>query len=124
MQYPQVNLNGTLGAILLRQYLDAADALRAAERRLDESAPHGRDYQTLDSALDGGAFCRANNEHLDRKRRLESIIQELLDIAQEIARQNDEREISRRRRRRTAEDRIADHIDGYDRDDLGESPDY
>jgi len=120
MQYPQVNLNGTLGAILLRQYLDAADALRAAERRLDEAAPHGRDYQTLDD----GAFRRAQDEHLDRKRRLESIIQELLDIAQEIARQNDEREISRRRRRRTAEDRIADHIDGYDRDDLGESPDY
>jgi hypothetical protein len=23
-----------------------------------------------------------------------------------------------------AEKRIADHIDGYDRDDLGESPDY
>jgi len=92
MQYPQINLNGTLGAILLRQYLDAADALRAAERRLDESAPHGRDYQTLDSALDGGAFCRANNEHLDRKRRLEAIIQELLDIAQEIARQQGDRQ--------------------------------
>jgi len=87
MQFPKLSLNGTNGHVLLRQYLDAAEGLRQATRGLNDIEIHGRDYVLLDS----NAVNIAYSEHQERKRKVEAIIQELLDIATEIARQNDER---------------------------------
>lgn len=57
--FPQVNLNGTSAEALLRQYTQAADAIRVAVNAFVDAAPHGRDYQTLPD----GAYERARAEH-------------------------------------------------------------
>lgn len=52
---PAVNLNGGSPASLISAYLDAANALREAQRKLEDAMPNGRDFQTLP---DGAERCR------------------------------------------------------------------
>ena len=78
MQAPIVNLNGTSKSELLDQHLAAADALRDAALALGHG-PNGRDYQTQP-----GAYKIAAAEHLDRLKRLDAILCEILDIAEQI----------------------------------------
>ena len=56
---PQVNLNGTSAEALLRQYTQAADALRVAVNAFVDVTPHGRDYQTLPD----GSYAVAREQH-------------------------------------------------------------
>jgi hypothetical protein len=87
MQFPQINLNGTASSVLLRQNLDAMESVNQALKHLGDAAPHGRDYQTLDSQ----AYPAAHLEHVARRARLEAVRDELSAIAVEISRQMDAR---------------------------------
>lgn len=78
MQAPIINLNGTSKSELLEQHLAAADALRDAALALGHG-PNGRDYQTRP-----GAYDIAVAEHCDRLKRLDAILCEILDIAEQI----------------------------------------
>lgn len=80
MTAPTIHLNGTSGPVLIEQNRAARVALRTALDVLQEARPHGRDYYTQAA----GAYERAKDEHLDRMRRLESIIDELEEIENAI----------------------------------------
>lgn len=82
LQLPIVNLNGTSKAELLRQSVDAIDALEAARFALLAAVPNARDYQTVK-----GAFEIAREQHAARLGAVEVVIQHLQAIALGIDRQ-------------------------------------
>lgn len=73
---PTIHLNGTNRAQLLEGYMKAYDALQEAYRCLKETAPNGRDYYVQGF----GAFDRAADEHLDRVRAIDDVINQLAEI--------------------------------------------
>ena len=73
---PIVHLNGTGIASLREQLSGAYLAIGAAQEALRNAAPNGRDYY-----LKPGSFELAREEHRDRDRRLESVKDELTDLA-------------------------------------------
>jgi hypothetical protein len=75
--YPRIHLNGTSPNELLRQLLDAKDAVRKAMRALDEAAPNGRDYYPISR----DAIKLAQAEHESRWNRLLSVSEELDQLA-------------------------------------------
>lgn len=80
MTIPTVHLNGTSKASLLGQLEDASNALEAAYKALKQAAPNGRDYY-----LDGpDAITAATAEHMDRLRRLDSVKDEIDELARKI----------------------------------------
>lgn len=80
--HPTVHLNGSGRQHLLAQYtVSAADLCKALES-LRESAPNARDYYTQDDPL---AFKRALEQHTNRLHRIESVIDELRELAQHVA---------------------------------------
>lgn len=81
IKVPTVHLNGTSRAALQEQFADAADALRLAVRALGDAAQNGRDYYLQG----GGAFAQADEEHRDRLRRLESVMDEMTILMGAVA---------------------------------------
>lgn len=75
---PTIHLGGTARATLLEDTTDALDALRDALRALSVTTPNARDYPK------SGDITLAMAQHLDRKRRLESVIAELEALAEHI----------------------------------------
>jgi hypothetical protein len=72
---PIVHLNGTSVDLLIEQVLDAAAQVRAAMSALDMAAPNARDYYPVP-----GAFEEAQKQHLERTRKLNSVLEELIEI--------------------------------------------
>ncbi len=70
---PIVNINGTSREQLVKQYTDAMIAIENAGGLLQNSAPHGRDYQTLPTA----EFNLAMSEHRTREKALLRVLHDL-----------------------------------------------
>jgi hypothetical protein len=76
MFIPTIHLNGTSAKSLISMYTDAHRAILDAIEKLEQSAPHGRDYYPQgDSAFEG-----ARSEHIARLTKLTEIQQELETI--------------------------------------------
>jgi alpha-ketoglutarate-dependent taurine dioxygenase len=75
---PTLHLGGTARDTLFEDTIDALDALRDALRALDVTNPNTRDYPKP------GEITQAIAQHLDRKRRIESVISELEALAEHI----------------------------------------
>ncbi len=83
MEYPTVHLNGTSKQALLDQQIDAINALRVAASAMRAASPHQRDYYVKkDQAV---AWARAREEHVLRLRAIDALINELTEIAKEVA---------------------------------------
>lgn len=74
---PTIHLNGTSGNDLLDQYQDAITALNNAREYVSKTCPHGRDYYV--QSPDGTQ--KARSEHCDRLKKIESVIEELEELA-------------------------------------------
>jgi hypothetical protein len=81
---PTINHNGTSLVELLEQHELAIAGLRSAISTLAAAAPNARNYQTRNP----GTFERAQNEHRDRLARLESVMDELEQLAEHISEQD------------------------------------
>lgn len=77
---PRLNLNGTSAASLMEGYNVAIQALRVARDKLQESAPHGRDYQSSPIA----DYPLAVAEHLVRVQSIEHVMNELVVLAENV----------------------------------------
>ncbi len=80
MILPTVHLNGTSKAALLEQLENASNALNDAYAAMKQAAPNGRDYYPQGE----DALARATAAHLDRLRRVDTVKDEIDDMAREI----------------------------------------
>ena len=81
MMKPTIHMNGTSRSELERQLCEACVAVLKAKHALVDAAPNGRDYY-----LQGDdAFTRANNEHVERLRKLDEVGRELTDLLEWVA---------------------------------------
>lgn len=76
---PTINVSGTARATLLDDATDTLGALRDALHALSMTPPNVRDYPNQ------GDITKAMAQHLDRKKRIESVIAELDVLAEHIA---------------------------------------
>lgn len=83
MQFPQVNLNGTSRTDLQEQAFNCLKAIENAIEILQRNAPHGRDYQTLDS----NAYATARKEHYLRLYELETIKKEYENLIKHLTKE-------------------------------------
>ncbi len=81
MMTPAVHLNGTSRAELFAGYLAAGQAVREAMTALAGAAPNGRDYYVKSAT----AFTEAAAEHRSRMARLQSVYDELEQLAEAVA---------------------------------------
>lgn len=82
MQYPQLNINGTNGKVLLDEHIEAMTAVQEAISAVQKITCHGRDYQTIANPQ---AASDAFREHLARIAALDKVAKELAAIASNIA---------------------------------------
>ena len=87
MIFPTVHLNGTSGADLLSQTVDAMLALSDAMKALQNAGPHGRDYYVQGPR----AIDAAMSEHRARLAQLEAVQADLVAIYESIDAQMIER---------------------------------
>lgn len=87
MIFPQLNLNGTSADALVEQTAHARRALTNALHILQEAEPHRRDYFT--AAL--GAYGDAREEHVNRLKKIQSVLDDLQQIEMNVRGQRDER---------------------------------
>lgn len=78
---PTVHLNGTSKGELLRQLQEAGHAVLLARDAVCQAAPNARDYYVQP---EDGAYNRARDEHYARIQRLQSVYDELSEIADQI----------------------------------------
>jgi hypothetical protein len=92
MLKPTLHLNGTSYERLRNPLLDALYALSEATVKLQQTAPHGRDYY-VQPLIDGREVIYAvQEEHRERLRKLDAVADELREIIEDLDRQNDERQ--------------------------------
>lgn len=77
---PTVHLNGTSRKELVRALTEAHAAILEAQKKLAETAPHGRDYY-VQSAY---AITDAIEEHCERMKKLQDVKVELEQIAEAL----------------------------------------
>lgn len=77
LQAPLCHLNGTSKKELLEQLENAYTAIGDAYDVLKRAAPNARDYYPLGAE----AMARATDQHYDRLKRLDSVRDELTEIA-------------------------------------------
>ena len=88
MTFPTIHLNGTPGADLMSQTVDAMLALSDAIKALQAAGPNGRDYYVQPG---NNRFAQAQQQHEDRLARLEAVQAELVEISESIHAQMAER---------------------------------
>lgn len=76
LQAPLIHLNGSAREQLSNSLKNAMHGLLEAEDFVKATAPHARDYYPLGP----DAFKVANDQHLDRLRRLEAVREELAEL--------------------------------------------
>jgi len=81
MKVPTIHSNGTSRDELLRQVCDAGQAICDALNKMCDAAPNGRDYYPQGD----GALKEATQEHRSRVARLESVLDEYMELAEQIA---------------------------------------
>ena len=92
MQFPRIHLNGSSAESLLEQYRRAVVAVANACTVVGDIDVNGRDYYVINS----GAFTIARHEHIERRRKLKALYDELAEVYHDIERQHDERTASKR----------------------------
>lgn len=90
---PIINLNGTAAEELIRQNQEAAEAVNAAYDKLQQAAPHGRDFIGKDCAEN---YKLADTLHRERLHKLYQVLQDLRVIQFDLQTQNAERERRKR----------------------------
>lgn len=80
LKVPTIHLNGTSKQELLDQLIDAGQALRSAYVALCEAAPNARDYYPQGN----GAYGAARDQHVERVRKIQAVIDELNALAEKI----------------------------------------
>jgi len=81
---PTVHLNGSGYQSLVDQCSDVIDAISKALDAMRQATPHDRDYYVQE---DGSAGQNARDAHSDRMRKLETVSQEVMEIARGIMKQ-------------------------------------
>lgn len=84
MHKPTIHLNGTSWQRLEEQYEAASDAIEAAIQSLKDAAPNGRDYYPQGP----GAIEGAQDEHMDRMKRLDGVRREINELLLHVALEN------------------------------------
>jgi hypothetical protein len=87
---PVIHLNGTSSMALLEAVDGARKALIEAQGKLDQAAPHGRDYP------EEGTYDQAAIEHVSRVRRLASIKRELDEVLEALFEQEYRKRLQKR----------------------------
>jgi hypothetical protein len=87
IQPPVININGTSADELMRVHIEACEALRAAIKALQETTPHGRDFQTVTPV----EYNAARHQYFERSKRLHEILDEVVAITTDIHGQRDAR---------------------------------
>lgn len=85
---PTIHPNGTSGADLLSQTVDAILALSGAIHALRAAGPNGRDYYVQQDVT---AFAQAQQQHEDRLKKLTEVQADLVAISEAIHTQMTER---------------------------------
>lgn len=75
---PMIHSNGTSREQLQRDLEAAVHSLRDAREALQQTAPNGRDYYVYQGSTD--VFNQARSEYDSRQRRLQEVIDELMEI--------------------------------------------
>jgi hypothetical protein len=88
---PTLNLNGTSGEELCKEYRAAYDAVNTAYKTLAKVTVHGRDFQTVDQSL----YQAARKEQKTRLLALSRLKDELLAMYKGVSAQLRERARSR-----------------------------
>ena len=83
MIFPIVHFNGSGKKRLLENYEAAANAVQKAIDALQEAAPHGRDYYTIDD----NAINEAIKDHKERRRKLQEVFDDLAFIWEKVEEQ-------------------------------------
>lgn len=81
LEVPAIHLNGTSRDGLKSQLEDIITNLTKTLESMQAGRPHGRDYYVKDDE----ALTRAQKQHEDRMRRVESVLAEYTAIYEEIA---------------------------------------
>lgn len=81
MMLPTLHLNGTSGADLMSQTVDAMIALSDAIKALQAAGPNGRDYYLQQET---NAYTQALQQHWDRLAQLEAVLADLTRISESI----------------------------------------
>ena len=82
MTLPTIHLNGTSVEALGEANEQAYQALQLAMSALTQAGPNGRDYYPQAGAMD-----KAVDEHCDRMRRLKSVLDELGEMGEYLAKE-------------------------------------
>lgn len=77
LRKPTIHLNGTSVKILHEQFSEAYSKVGEAIKSLEETQPNGRDYYPQGE----GALKEAMDQYLSRVQRLQSVRDELLELA-------------------------------------------
>ena len=90
MKLPTIHLNGSSPRTMLDDCCEDMAALRHTIRLLESHGPNGRDYYTqlpnlVDEAHPVDAFEVARAEHVDRLKRLQSVLRELETLAEHLS---------------------------------------
>jgi|WetSurSiteA1Bulk_404760.scaffolds.fasta_scaffold24201_1 hypothetical protein len=86
---PTIHLNGSSPDRLMEVIREAAGGVDDARRKLQECAPHGRDYYVQQ---DPEALTKATEQHLARMAKLDGVYDDLAALYEAIQAQVDERE--------------------------------
>ncbi len=78
---PTIHMNGTSPEDLLDQNIEAGRAAQDLLHALQRAAPNARDYYVIGPE----AFTKARNEHRDRAKRVQSVLDELSVIMEHVA---------------------------------------
>jgi len=78
---PTIHLNGTSCQELMDQIVNVERAGRKMLQALYDASPNGRDYYTQGD----NAFHEVQSEHQDRVKRIQSVIDEIQEIADSIS---------------------------------------
>lgn len=92
MRKPTIHVDGSSPDILLEDLSTAMNAIREARMILDSISPNARDYYPQGET----AINEAVAEHLDRIKRLNSVLTELEEMSQYIVDEMDKRIAARR----------------------------
>jgi len=85
MRIPSIHMNGTSAESLLESLLEAYSAVNKAVDAVAAAAPNARDYYPQGD----NAFVEAREEHRSRLERLQSVQEELMEIAVAVQDQED-----------------------------------
>lgn len=84
---PTIHMNGSSADVLVEGYAEASSAITTALEKLAAAAPNARDYYPQGD----DAFEQARMEHFARLARLQSVRDELAELAEHVADENDKR---------------------------------